>query len=121
MKNRRIAVKLAVFLMLVICVVGLASCGKKTHDHSWGEWYTVREATCQVEGLMERRCWDCGQVETQAVGATHDLNFYPHQEATCTEDGWHEYVECVQCGYTTYQGIPALGHDEVESPGQEPT
>ncbi len=121
MKNRRIAVKLAVFLMLVICVIGLASCGKKTHTHSWGEWYTVREATCQVEGLMERRCRDCDQVETQAVGATHDLNFYPHQEATCTEDGWHEYVECVQCGYTTYQGIPALGHDEVEYPGQEPT
>ena len=33
---------------------------------------------------------------------------------TCTEIGWEEYDTCSRCDYTTYQEIPAPGHDYAE-------
>ena len=41
----------------------------------------------------------------------HDLVTHEGREATCTEDGWAEYVTCNLCDYTTYEVIEAKGHD----------
>ncbi|MBQ2041028.1 MAG: InlB B-repeat-containing protein, partial [Lachnospiraceae bacterium] len=45
----------------------------------------------------------------QALG--HDLVHHEAKAATCTEIGWNAYDTCMRCDYTTYEEIPALGHD----------
>jgi hypothetical protein len=37
----------------------------------------------------------------------------PALEPTCTEDGHYAYEECSECGYTTYEIIPAFGHSII--------
>lgn len=46
----------------------------------------------------------------------HSLIAYDGKEATCTEAGWKPYEVCSECGYTTYEEIPAKGHS-FESAG----
>ena len=43
------------------------------------------------------------------------------QEPTCEEIGWSTYETCSRCEYSTYEELPALGHDLVEHEAQEPT
>ena len=38
------------------------------HIHTWGEWYTVREATCFETGVSERSC-SCGEKEAMNIEA----------------------------------------------------
>lgn len=35
--------------------------------HDWSEWTTTKEATCDNPGSNNRRCRECGAVETQAI------------------------------------------------------
>ena len=42
----------------------------------------------------------------------HQLESHEGKEPTCTEAGYREYETCF-CGYTTYEEIPALGHDDL--------
>ena len=44
----------------------------------------------------------------------HDLIHHDEKAATCTEKGWAAYDTCSRCDYTTYQEIPALGHQASE-------
>ena len=73
--------------------------------HDWGEWETVEEATCGVEGLRRRACGRCGETEEQAIPATgaHITPEEPavenEKDATCTADGSYELVlYCAVCG-----------------------
>ncbi len=58
------------------------------HQHSFGEWQTVTDATCTSEGLEVRSC-ECGKEERKNVSPTgeHTLD-----ENEC----------CVHCGYSEY-------------------
>ena len=40
----------------------------QTHAHTYGDWTTVTEATCDTEGMKERVC-ACGEKETQPIAA----------------------------------------------------
>ena len=51
-------------ILFLICIVAsLVSCG---HEHQWGEWETVKEATSLEEGEKTRRC-ECGEIEIQFI------------------------------------------------------
>ena len=40
--------------------------------HNLSNWYTV---TCEVDGIEERKCWDCDYSETQIISANgHDFD-----------------------------------------------
>ena len=41
----------------------------------------------------------------------HDLVRHAGKAATCTKEGYKAYDTCSRCDYTTYEEIPALGHD----------
>ena len=41
-----------------------------TAAHTYGEWTTVKEATCTAAGQKKRTCTECGHVETQEIPAT---------------------------------------------------
>ncbi|MBR5293894.1 MAG: alpha-N-acetylglucosaminidase C-terminal domain-containing protein, partial [Oscillospiraceae bacterium] len=45
---------------------------KETHEHAFGQWTTVTEATCTEKGQEERKC-DCGEIEKREIEALgHD-------------------------------------------------
>ena len=64
----------------VLCMAGaFASC---SHEHEFGEWVTVTEATCTEGGVRERTC-RCGEREAEAVDALgHD-----YRNGVCTRCG----------------------------------
>ena len=67
--------------------------------HSFGEWQTVREATCMEEGEQTRSCSACGEVETNKLPlVAHGLIERKATNATCTKDGNTAYWECETCG-----------------------
>ena len=56
-----------------------ASCN---HEHKFGEWVAVTEATCTKGGVRERTC-RCGEREAEAIDALgHD-----YQNGVCTRCG----------------------------------
>lgn len=49
---------------------------------------------------------------------SHRILTHEGKDATCLEDGWKPYYTCETCDYTTYEVIPALGH-EKDAPVRE--
>lgn len=80
--------------------------------HAWGEWVTVKEATETEDGLMQRTCANCGEVEEKIIpakGHEHKGEWKVVKEATCTEDGLEQLI--CGCGEVLDEKvIPALGH-----------
>ena len=64
-------------IALIVLTLSFVGCG---HEHKWGEWTTVTEATCTKTGSQERVC-QCGEKETQEIAA---LGHTAGNKATCT-------------------------------------
>ena len=47
------------------------------------------------------------------ISLSHELLYFNKKEPTCTEIGYEAYSQCVNCDYSSYTEIPALGHIEV--------
>lgn len=85
------------------------------HTHSFGEWTTVKAASCSEEGISERSC-ACGHKETEAIAkAEHKAGeWIIDKEATATEEGSKRQV-CSVCGETLKtEVIPANPHTPGE-------
>ncbi len=92
--------------------------------HSWSDWTTTKEPTCEEAGSRERLCYTCGKTETEEIAATgHDEYDVAQVDPTCTEKGTTAGVKCKVCGDTLYgcEEIPALGHREVVDEAVAPT
>ena len=95
-----------VFLLLAIVAV-FAACG---HEHAFGDWVVVKEATCTQEGTRERVC-ECGEKETEAIPMiAHEYEEKVVSKKTCTEDGVIEKT-CKFCGRKEQVVDKAEGHD----------
>ena len=88
---RKSAWKTIVFsLTLFSLLCALAACGG--HTHAYGEWQTVKEATCTEAGEQERFC-ACKARETEIIPASH-----AYHNSICTrcglgaEDGYRHAV-----------------------------
>ena len=67
------------------------------HEHSYGEWAVVDEATCTKSGSEERVC-ECGEKEIRPVIALgHTEVIDSAVEATCTNTGLTEGKHCSVC------------------------
>ena len=73
-----------------------------TAAHTYGEWTTVKEATCTAAGQKKRTCTECGHVETQEIPATghHWVD---------KGDGTHT---CPDCGAT--EALPVNTNSALE-------
>ena len=79
-------------------------------------------ATCVSPPVYYTNCAYCYHKGTDTYLSTwerpdpnnHDLVHHDAKAPTCTETGWEEYDTCSRCDYTTYQEIPAPGHDYTE-------
>ena len=73
-----------------------------TAAHTYGEWTTVKEATCTAAGQKQHTCTECGHVETEVIPATghHWVD---------KGDGTHT---CPDCGAT--EALPSDTNSALE-------
>lgn len=79
--------------------------------HDWGEWTETKAATCTENGLEQRECTACHEIEIDLIEATgHDwADENIIVAATCTHIG-ERFVTCSECQTSEYQEIPRLEH-----------
>lgn len=82
-------------------------------SHKESNWIISEPATCVDSGKEIIECEVCHTIikerEIEALG--HDIIKHEALEATCENIGHYAYQTCSRCDYTTYEEIPALGHD----------
>ncbi len=77
-----------------------------------GGWYELVTYCADPECPNGRPQMSREYMNTPALG--HDEVVKEAVKPTCTEYGWNEHVVCTRCSYTTYEKLPALGHDYVD-------
>ena len=86
--------------------------------HDYGEWKTVRRATCTEAGEEERICSrDENHTESREIPAAgHQKKEIEEIPAICTEAGRSAGTECIVCGLVLSgeEELPPLGHDYGE-------
>ena len=82
------------------------------HEHTWDEWKTTKEATCDTKGERERTCKTCGKVQTGSIDALGHKwgDWKTTKDASCEEGGSQER-KCSRCGATDTRSTDPLGHD----------
>ena len=82
---------MAFLLSTSVCL--FSSCAEKPCEHSFGEWETVKEASC-VAGEKQRVCGNCEFTETEEIPASDDFFAHTFDENTlCTTCGYQEFIE----------------------------
>lgn len=82
--------------------------------HSYGEWKVIKEATTTAEGLEQRTCKNCSNVEERTIAkvvAGHEHSFSGWEiitNPTCTDAGMR--VKKCSCGAVEKEAISATGH-----------
>lgn len=80
-------------------------------SHSFGEWYTVTEATCFQQGEERRDCANCEYYEILVVEAAGHSYVDTVTAPTCEEGGCTTHV-CSACGDSYVDDYTdALGHN----------
>ena len=136
-------------ILLLICVIAFSGCdnnGDTSPDtgdsnqttesggndnssavcvHSYGEWATIKQATCKGEGKQVRSCSKCSETEESTVPKSniHTEVLDAAVPATCTTDGKTEGKHCSVCNKTlvVQTAIKAPGHTEVIDPAVNAT
>ena len=145
-KSRTVLFFLGISLLCLLTLCGKAfglalfyqlAVGGSTHDHEYGDWITIKQATCTTEGLMERYCYclekeqrpipagmhtpeertDCGEPiycticsRQLSASAQHTFgDWITVDPETCTTNGRQEHV-CSTCGKTEEKTIYSKGH-----------
>ena len=74
----------------------------------------TEEPTCTETGIKISTASFSGYIDskTEVIAALgHNKVTHAAKDPTCTEIGWNAYETCTRCDYTTYETIPALGHN----------
>lgn len=115
---------IAAILFATVCV--FASCSHETeqvHEHEYGEWVTVKGATCTEAGKKVRSC-ECGEKESEVIPAKgHTAVVDPAVEATCIKTGLTEGELCSACGMVLKKQeiTDMIEHRHEAMPAVEPT
>ncbi len=86
--------------------------GVETHTHTFTQWETITEPTCNHYGVQSRKCSTCGATEEKNlyVSVPHQLVGAPELDipATCTKAG-AVYSKCSVCGDLFFHIVQPLG------------
>ncbi len=104
----------ALVLIAVFCgILGFAACEEQPaslHEHTYGEWTTVKPATCLEKGLRERTCSECNGKETEAIPVDPEAHVFDEGEIaivpTCATEG-KKVLTCTACKKTKTETLPA--------------
>ena len=107
--------KLILIIITTVSLLALAGCNifESEHVHEFGDWSTVKEASCTEDGNRTRSC-SCGETEKETLPKTgHVEEIIAGYSATCTEAGLAEGKKCTVCGEITVkqEEIASLEHD----------
>ncbi len=123
--SRVIVNSVAALAVAVTVITSMVACGKINgdlpHTHSFGEWSTAKEATCEENGIKERYC-DCGEKQTDDIFASgHKFGeWIVVEQPTCVDEGT-EKREC-SCGERETRAIDKINtHSEAIDAAVEPT
>ena len=112
-------------ILMLLCVFALSACdnadtppnndnGRQTTDengdnnspenptvcqHTFGEWDTVKQATCKEEGKRTRTCNKCSETEEESIqkSETHTTVIDEAVPATCKDTGLTDGSHCSVC------------------------
>ena len=85
----------------------------KATGHKFGNWTTIKPATCTESGTQIRKCETCGATESKSLSAKGHTEVVDKAiPATCTTDGKTEGSHCSVCGAVikAQTTITATGH-----------
>ncbi len=124
MKN--IFIKLSIIFTGIFLISALASCSDGTdkptiteHVHTFGDWQTVTEASCEADGKLARSCSVCKYEEITKIQKTGHKFVQSVKAPSCESQGYTEYA-CA-CGYSYKSDYkPSTGHKTVAK-AVEPT
>lgn len=84
-------------------------------EHDYGEWKTIKEATCTEEGIEQRVCaHNESHIEKRFIKTkSHNLCDDAEKPATCTETGLTKGSHCSVCNKVIelQKEVDALGHN----------
>ena len=112
-EEKQMKKRVLICILLIVMVVALVACGSKdnppinkennnetpVHTHTFGEWNTVKEATCKEEGKRVRSCSICAEAEYEVISKseTHAIVADIAVSATCKDTGLTEGSHCSVC------------------------
>lgn len=67
--------------------------------------------SCSEPATGTIKCELCSSVLLINLIFPHEIVYHEGKEVTCTEFGYASYETCANCDYSTYEEIPALGHN----------
>ena len=81
-RNNKLLTSIICLIIAFACIVCLASCGGGDEggtgdgncSHTYGEWTTTEEASCENDGEMQRSCTKCGETKTKTLAAPLNEN-----------------------------------------------
>ncbi|SCI18647.1 Kappa-carrageenase precursor [uncultured Ruminococcus sp.] len=85
----------------------------KATGHKFGNWTTIKPATCTESGTQIRKCENCGATESKSLSAKGHTEVVDKAiPATCTTDGKTEGSHCSVCNTVikAQTTITATGH-----------
>jgi hypothetical protein len=84
--------------------------------HTWGEWETVTEATCEQDGLRKHVCSVCNKEETEVVEKLgHQLKAIGGEQQAPAGEATVRLYECERC-HIKYLGFSADEPSEASLP-----
>lgn len=94
-------------IFLVLTAVFVAACKTSgEHIHAFGDWFTVRAATCTEDGLEARTC-SCGEREERPQASTG------HSYGGWQTDAYGHRRVCTVCGDVSEEGEHIIGSDNA--------
>lgn len=91
-----------------------------TASHSFGQWITIKAASCINSGIKERKCNSCGFTMQEDIPANTTTDGQPKHQyvilvpavpATCTTEGKTAQMYCELCGnIQKAETVEATGH-----------
>ena len=101
------------------CDTACNVCGAtRSITHAYGAWKTTKTATCTTDGVKERTCSVCGDVDRAVLtklGHNYATAYTVDKAATCTETG-SKSRHCTRCdAKTDVTVIPVTEHSYMTS------